>query len=86
MFVSAYTTAGTISNDRLDFGSVLRFVEHNFGIAEGALDFADARANKDLSEFYNLKLVARPFQTVPARLDASYFLNDKTPLTDPDDY
>ena len=86
MFVSAYTQAGTINNDRLDFGSVLRFVEHNFDIAEGALDFADARADKDLSDFFNLKLVARPFQTIPAALDANYFLNDKTPATDPDDY
>ncbi|HEY1676288.1 MAG TPA: alkaline phosphatase family protein [Candidatus Sulfotelmatobacter sp.] len=86
LFVSAYTPAATISNERMDFGSVLRFVEHNFGMAEGALNFADARASTDLGEFYNLKLVARPFQTVPARLDADYFLNDKSPLTDPDDY
>jgi phospholipase C len=86
LFVSAYTQAATISNDRLDFGSILRFVEHNFGITEGALAFADARANNDLSKFFNLKTAPRPFITIPAALGASYFINDKSPLTDPDDY
>jgi hypothetical protein len=26
------------------------------------------------------------FQTIPARFDANYFINDKDPLTDADDY
>jgi len=26
-----------------------------------------------------------PFQTIPSALNAQYFLNDKTPPTDPDD-
>ena len=86
LFVSAYTPASTISNDRLDFGSVLRFVEHNFNIAEGALDFADARANNDLAKFFNLNQVARPFVKIPAALDANYFLNDKAVALDADDY
>ena len=34
----------------------------------------------------NLSLVPRVFQTIPARLDAKYFINDKDPLTDADDY
>jgi phospholipase C len=85
MVISAYTQAGYIDNNRLDFGSILRFIEHNFGITEGALNFADARAQFDLTEFFNLSLIPRVFQTVPARLDPSYFVNDKTPPTDPDD-
>ena len=44
LVVSAYTPLGYINNGRHDFGSILRFVEHNFGIPEGALNFADARA------------------------------------------
>ena len=50
--VSAYTPAGTISNLPEDFGSVIRFVERNFGIMEGALTFADARGTGDLTEFF----------------------------------
>jgi phospholipase C len=82
--VSAYTSAAYVDNTRMDFGTILRFMEHNFGIAEGALNFADARSTTDLSEFFNLKQVPRVFQTIPARLDANYFINDKEPPTDPD--
>jgi phospholipase C len=84
-FVSAYTPAGYVDNNVLDFGSTLRFIEHNFGIAEGALNFADARATNDLGGFYNLSQVPRPFQTVPARYDAKHFIEDKTPPTPPDE-
>jgi phospholipase C len=86
MVVSAYTPVAYVDNNRMDFGTILRFVENNFGIAEGSLNFADARASGNLAEFFNLKQVPRVFQTVPARLDANYFINDTRPLTDPDDY
>jgi hypothetical protein len=69
----------------MDFGTILRFLEHNFGIAEGALNFADARASTDLSEFFNLEQAPRDFATMPSVLDGDYFINDKTPPTDPDD-
>ncbi len=84
--VSAYTPAAYIDNNRMDFGTVLRFLEQNYGIAEGTLDFADARATGNLTEFFNLNQVPRVFQTIPSALDANYFINDKTPPTDPDDY
>ena len=51
---SAYTPVGYIHNARHDFGNILRFVEHNFGIKEGALNFADSRPTNDLSGFYDL--------------------------------
>jgi hypothetical protein len=34
---------GYVNNDRHDFSRILRFVEHNFGIPEGALQVADER-------------------------------------------
>ncbi len=82
--VSAYTPAAFINNNRLDFGTILRFLEHNFNIAEGSLNFADARAKTDLRKFFNLTQVPRVFQTIPAPLDANYFINDKTPALPPD--
>src|SRR5208337_228052 len=43
--ISAYTPAGYISNKKpLDFGSILRFIQQNFGIKEGLLGFTDSRA------------------------------------------
>jgi phospholipase C len=81
---SAFTPAGYISNLQYDFGSMVRFIEHNFGIPEGALTFADARAINDLTDFFPLQQ-ARQFQTISSTLNAAFFLNDKTPMTDPDD-
>jgi len=82
--VSAYTPPGYISNRQYDFGVILRFIEHNFGIHEGALNFADARANNDLLGFFRLTL-PRTFQPISASKNADFFLNDKRPPTDPDD-
>ncbi len=84
--VSAYTDAGYVSNVREDFGSILRFIEQNFGIEEGALDFADARSTTDLGGFFNLTQVPRFFSPIPAALDVNFFVNDSRPMTDPDDY
>jgi len=86
LFISAYTPPGYIDNLRHDFGSVLRFVENNFDLGEGALGFADARATTDLSSFYNLSGSPRPFVAIPTAKTTLEVLNDKTPLTDPDDY
>ncbi len=82
--VSAYTPAGYVDNGRYDFGSILRFVEQNFGITEGALNFADQRATTDLTSFFNLKLAPRSFVTIAAPLGAQFFLNDKRPMEPPD--
>jgi phospholipase C len=84
--VSAYTPAGFISNSREDFGSVMRFIEKNFGIPEGALTFADARGGMgDLSEFFSLGNPARPIQTINAPLTAKHFLTAKKSGLPPDD-
>ena len=85
LVVSAYTPSGYIDNLRYDFGSILRFIEQNFGLSEGALTFADARAANDLTRFFNLNGTLRTFHPVSTPLDASFFINDKRPPTDPDD-
>ena len=49
--VSAYAPKGYISNvNPEDFGSIARFIEHNFGTR--SLGFADTRGKGDLSEFF----------------------------------
>lgn len=81
IFISAYTSAGFIGQKRLDFGSVLRFIEHNFGISEGVLQFADERASTNLTDFYRLSLAPRTFKTISAPIPAAFFLKDtRTPL------
>jgi phospholipase C len=83
--VSAYTNPAYVNNDRQDFGSILRFIEKNFAIAEGSLGFADARSTTDLAGFFNLSQVPRVFTPIPSPLDANFFLHDPAPFGDPDD-
>jgi phospholipase C len=85
LFVSAYTPAGYINNNRHDFGSILRFIEHNFGIQQGALNFADARAKNDLTGFFDFSRTPRKFENLNAPKSAAFFLHDKRKATDPDD-
>ena len=85
IFISAYTPTGLIDNQHHDFGSILRFIESNFGIKKGALNFADARSTHDLSAFFNLSAAPRPFATISAPLSGSFFINDRRQPTDPDD-
>ena len=80
--VSAFTSAGLINNSRHDFGSIIRFIEQNFGIKEGALTFADKRATTDLTGFFNLTK-ARMFVTIPGGQSAATFLAQ--PVVGPDD-
>ena len=82
--VSAYTPPAYVSNDRLDFGSMLRFTQGIFNLGEGSLGFADARANGDLGTFFQFSQSPRPFQTVRSRLNSDFFINDKTPPEPPD--
>jgi phospholipase C len=83
--VSAYTSAGLINNNRHHFGSILRFVEQNYGIQEGAMNFADNRAMTDLTGFFNLTAAPRTFAPITAPLSVDFFRTDKRPATDPDD-
>jgi len=82
--VSAYTSPGYVSNVRIDFGSMLRFMENNFGIPEGELNFADQRATTDLADFFNLNQSPRTFNPIRAPLGKEFFLNDKRPMEPPD--
>jgi phospholipase C len=83
--VSAYTQAAYVNNNRMDFGTILRFIEKNFGITRGSLNFADARTTGDLALFFKLNQAPRIFQTIPATLSADFFIHDTSPATDPDD-
>lgn len=87
IFVSAYTPQGYVDNGRHDFGSILRFIEHNFsnlGVNEGELGFADSRATTNLTEFYNLFRAPRMFTTIAAPKSADFFINDPRPPEPPD--
>jgi len=85
LVVSAYTPT-YVSNNPYDFGSILRFIEQNYGVAEGILTFADQRAANDLTDFFDLQGSPRQFDPISAPLGLKYFLEDNEPQTAPDDY
>ncbi len=80
--VSPYAKAGYVSHVTHDFGSILKYIEKNFGL--GSLGYADERAD-DLSDCFNFSQTPIQFHAIPAPLSAAHFLNDKSMPLDPDD-
>jgi len=81
--VSAFAKTGYISHQQHDFGSILRYIEENFGLTPGGLGYADAYAD-DLSDCFVYTQAARAFKTIPAPLNADFFLHDTRPPEPPD--
>lgn len=73
--VSAYTPVGYINNSTHDFGSVLRMIEGVYGLGEGNLGFADARATNDLRDFFASTVQTATYTPVPSVKDKTFFLN-----------
>ena len=84
IIVSPYAKAQYISTTPYnhDFGSILKFIETTFSLP--SLGYADAAAD-DFSDCFDFNQPPLQFQTIPSAQNAQYFLNDKTPPTDPDD-
>jgi phospholipase C len=80
--ISPYAKSAYISHTTHDFGSILHFIEETFGLP--SLGYADAYAD-NLSDCFDFKQSPIAFHTINAPMSASYFLNDRTPPTDPDD-
>ena len=83
--ISPYAKAAYISHVNHDFGSILRFIEANFGVGqiEQAVGYADSQSD-DLADCFDFTQAPLAFTPIPAPLDANYFLNDKSPPTPPD--
>ncbi len=80
--VSPYAKPGYVSPVTHDFGSILRFTEELYQLP--SLGYSDARAD-DLADCFDFTQTPLAFQPVAAQHDATYFLNDPRPPTDPDD-
>ena len=92
--VSAYTSAGLVSNDIFDFGSILAFTEKNFGLGFiGPGDtpyglYADYQSSQppfgDLANFFNLGF-AKAFVPIRVTMTPADFLKEPKSLVGPDD-
>lgn len=87
--ISPYAKAHYVSHTRYEFGSVLKLVEHVFGLpslasyATGS-GYTDARANSMLDVF-DFKQTPRKFVRIDAPYPASHFLYER-PSFEPPDY
>jgi len=83
LVISAYAKAAYISHVNHDFGSILNMIEENFGLH--SLGYADAATTDNLSDCFDFNQTPLVFQPINAPMNAAHFLNDRTPITDPDD-
>jgi phospholipase C len=92
LVVSAYTPAGYVSNTIYDFGSILYFIEHNFGLGFiGGSDmttygqYADyfAQSRGYLSEFFSLGS-PRSFVSIPTKMRPKDFIDAPRSMAGPD--
>jgi len=79
--VSPYAKAGYVSHVPHHFGSILRFIEDNFGL--DPLGYADSRAD-DLDDCFDFSQAPIAFKVIQAPHDAAYFLHDTSPPEPPD--
>lgn len=61
---------GYIDSTPYEFGSILKYIENNFGL--GSLGTTDKRA-MSIGDAFNYNQQPRQFQTIPSTLDARYF-------------
>jgi len=80
--ISAYTPQGYVSHKQHEFGSILKYVEENFGLP--SLGTTDQRAD-NLSDCFDYLMTPRQFVPIASSKNASYFLHlkpDTSPLPD----
>lgn len=84
LVVSAYTPAGYVDNATHDFGSILAFIESNFGLGHiGAGFYADSYAD-NLAAFFS-GTTPRGFQAIRAEKGPAYFRTAPRSDIGPDD-
>lgn len=76
LVVSPYVPAGEISHTDYELGSVLKFVENNWGLSP--MQAGDRRATT-IGDMFDFQQKPRPFQAIAATLSRSYF--EREPIT-----
>jgi len=82
LIISPYTPQGVIADNQLEFGSILRYVENLWGLAQ--LSASDTRAIPAdqgcpaSNPCINPNVSPRPFQTIPSQYDAKHFIGLKS--------
>jgi phospholipase C len=73
LIISPYAKKGFVSHVQYEHGSILRFIEDQFGLAR--LSASDARANSPAADCFDFSKPPRAFSPIPSALDAQYFIH-----------
>ena len=82
IIVSPYVTAH-VEHTQYEFGSILKYIEENWGLPVGGLGTTDKRA-ASIGNVFNYHQKPRKFKEIPARLPLSFFLHQKPSAEPPD--
>ena len=82
LIVSAYAKRGYVSHVPYEHGSILRFIEDQFGLAR--LAATDARAASPGKDCFDFTKPPRRFVAIPANLNERYFLDEPLDTRVPD--
>src|ERR1700678_134709 len=73
LVISPYVPPNEITHTQYEFGSILKFVEQNFGL--GSMHTTDQRA-KSMVDMFDFKQKPRPFSVISAPLKKNYFIHE----------
>jgi phospholipase C len=82
LVISAYSKRGYVSHVNYEHGSLLRFVEDQFGL--GRLSQSDARANSPDPDCFDFSKAPRKFVPIGSPLDQNYFMHEPMDYRVPD--
>jgi phospholipase C len=70
--VSPFAKDGYVSHGQYEFGSIVRFIEDNWGL--GRLGTTDGTSADFVADFFNFAQKPRPFRPLAAEYSKQYFL------------
>jgi phospholipase C len=73
--VSPYAKAGYISHNQYEFGSIIKFIENNWGLPR--LGTTDVTAPDFTDDFFDFNQKPRAFEPIAAKYSESYFLHQR---------
>jgi phospholipase C len=74
LIISPYAKQGYVTHIQYEHGSILRFIEDNWGLKQ--LSASDARANDPATDAFNWTSPPRPFKPFAAKYPDSFFVNE----------
>ena len=82
LIISPYAKQGYVSHVGYEHGSILRFIEDQFGL--GQLGASDSRANSPEADCFDFNQYPRPFVPIYSAHDRNYFIHQQPDRRVPD--